>query len=57
MRNENIARGLVHDNMNDLSLLAKTIGLGATRVRVGFEDSVYFAQENSRKHNLISLNL
>jgi len=43
MLNENIAWGLVHDNMNNLSLLATAIGLGAAVVRVGFEDSVYFA--------------
>ncbi len=35
--------GLVHDGMTDLSLLAAAIGLGATIVRVGFEDSIFFA--------------
>ena len=38
-----ITWGLVHDSMNDFSLLATAIGLGATVVRVGFEDSVNFA--------------
>ena len=31
--------GLVHDGMADLSLLATAIGMGASVVRVGFEDS------------------
>ena len=35
--------GVVHDNMQDLSLLATAIGVGATTIRVGFEDSVYYA--------------
>jgi 3-keto-5-aminohexanoate cleavage enzyme len=51
MLNENIAWGLVHDNMNDLSLLATAIGLGATVVRVGFEDSVYLAPGKFAKTN------
>ena len=51
MLNENIAWGLVHDNMNDFSLLATAMGLGATVVRVGFEDSVYFAPGKFAKTN------
>ena len=35
--------GLVHDGMADLSLLATAIGMGASLVRVGFEDSNSFA--------------
>jgi 3-keto-5-aminohexanoate cleavage enzyme len=35
--------GVVHDGMTDFSLLAVAIGLGASIVRVGFEDSVYVA--------------
>ncbi len=35
--------GVIHDGMNDFALLATAIGMGATVVRVGFEDSVYFA--------------
>lgn len=35
--------GIIHDGMQDFSLLAIAIGLGATSVRVGFEDSVYGA--------------
>jgi 3-keto-5-aminohexanoate cleavage enzyme len=33
--------GLIHDGMNSLSLAATAIGLGASVVRVGFEDGVY----------------
>ena len=35
--------GIVHHGMSDLSLLATAIGMGASFVRVGFEDSVYLA--------------
>jgi 3-keto-5-aminohexanoate cleavage enzyme len=35
--------GVIHDSMTDFSLLAVAIGLGASIVRVGFEDSVYAA--------------
>jgi 3-keto-5-aminohexanoate cleavage enzyme len=35
--------GVVHDGMPDLSLLATAIGMGASVVRVGFEDSVWYA--------------
>jgi 3-keto-5-aminohexanoate cleavage enzyme len=35
--------GTIHDGMQDLTLLATAIGLGASVVRVGFEDSVYSA--------------
>ena len=51
MLKEDIAWGVVHDNMMDLSLLATAIGLGATVVRVGFEDSVYYAPGKAAKHN------
>lgn len=45
--------GLVHDSMSDFSLLATAIGLGATVVRVGFEDSVYFAPEKIAETNKV----
>ena len=35
--------GVVHESMPDLSLLATAIGMGATTIRVGFEDSVFYA--------------
>jgi len=34
---------VVHDGMQDFALLATAIGLGASMVRVGFEDSVRYA--------------
>jgi 3-keto-5-aminohexanoate cleavage enzyme len=34
---------VVHDDMQDFALLATAIGLGASMVRVGFEDSVFYA--------------
>lgn len=37
------AWGVVHHGMGDLSLLAAAVGMGASFVRVGFEDSVYLA--------------
>ncbi len=43
--------GIVHDGMNDLSLLAAAIGMGASLVRVGFEDSVYYAPGKAAKTN------
>jgi len=35
--------GVIHAGMQDFTLLATAIGLGASVVRVGFEDSVYYA--------------
>jgi len=35
---------VVHDDMQDFSLLATAIGLGAAGIRVGFEDSVQYAR-------------
>lgn len=43
--------GVVHDGMNDLSLLATALGMGASIVRVGFEDSVYYAPGKAAKTN------
>jgi len=51
MMNETVPWGVVHDNMRDLSLLAAAIGLGASVVRVGFEDSVYSAPKKIAKTN------
>jgi 3-keto-5-aminohexanoate cleavage enzyme len=45
--------GLVHDKMTDLSLLAVAVGLGATVVRVGFEDSLYFAPGEAARSNAV----
>lgn len=35
--------GVVHESMQDFSLLATALGMGAAAIRVGFEDSVYYA--------------
>ena len=35
--------GITHDSMQDFSMLACAIGMGADFVRVGFEDSFYYA--------------
>ena len=35
--------GCIHAEMEDLSLLATAIGMGASFVRVGFEDSIYYS--------------
>jgi len=43
--------GLIHDGMQDLSLLAAAISMGADVVRVGFEDSVYFAPGKAAQTN------
>ncbi len=48
---ENEEWGMIHDGMNDLSLLATAIGMGARVIRVGFEDSVLCAPGKAAKTN------
>ena len=43
--------GVVHEGMQDFSLLATAIAMGAAAVRVGFEDSVYSAPGKTVKNN------
>lgn len=43
--------GVVHDGMQDLSLLAAAIAMGASLVRVGFEDSTVWAPGKAVRHN------
>jgi 3-keto-5-aminohexanoate cleavage enzyme len=43
---------VVHDNMQDFALLATAIGLGASGVRVGFEDSVQYAPGKIAEKNV-----
>jgi 3-keto-5-aminohexanoate cleavage enzyme len=38
--------------MTDFTLLATAIGLGASLVRVGFEDSIFWAPGQVVKHNV-----
>ena len=52
MMNETVPWGVIHDGMTDLTLLATAIGLGASLVRVGFEDSVFWAPDQVVKHNV-----
>lgn len=43
--------GITHDSMQDFSMLACAIGMGANTVRVGFEDSFYYAPGKRAKTN------
>lgn len=43
--------GVVHDNMQDFAILAAAIAMGAGAVRVGFEDSVYYAPGKAARNN------
>lgn len=43
---------VVHDGMHDFTLLATAIGLGASMVRVGFEDSVLYAPDKIAGSNV-----
>ncbi len=44
--------GVVHESMQDFSLLATAVGMGATAIRVGFEDSVYYAPGRAAATNV-----
>jgi 3-keto-5-aminohexanoate cleavage enzyme len=43
---------VVHDDMQDFSLLATAVGLGAAVIRVGFEDSVRYAPGKIARTNV-----
>jgi 3-keto-5-aminohexanoate cleavage enzyme len=43
--------GVVHDGMTDFTLLATAISLGASLVRVGFEDSIFWAPGKPVRRN------
>jgi 3-keto-5-aminohexanoate cleavage enzyme len=43
--------GVVHESMQDFSLLATAIAMGAAAIRVGFEDSVYYAPGKAVENN------
>jgi 3-keto-5-aminohexanoate cleavage enzyme len=45
--------GLIHHGMEDLSLLATAIGLGASFIRVGYEDSAHYAPERAASSNVL----
>ncbi len=44
--------GVIHDGMKDLRILGAALGMGASAVRVGFEDSFYYTPENTAKTNV-----
>ena len=44
--------GVVHESMQDFSLLATAVGMGATTIRVGFEDSIYYAPGKAAAANV-----
>ena len=52
LMNETVPWGVIHDGMTDFTLLATAIGLGASLVRVGFEDSIFWAPGQAVKHNV-----
>ncbi len=43
--------GVIHAGMNDFALLATAMGMGATVVRVGFEDSAFYAPGKAAQTN------
>jgi 3-keto-5-aminohexanoate cleavage enzyme len=51
LMNETVPWGIVHDSMTDFRLLATAVGLGASLVRVGFEDSIFWAPGRPVKRN------
>ncbi len=53
MSSETVPWGVIHGGMRDFSLLATAIALGASLVRVGFEDSVYYAPDRCAPTNTI----
>jgi len=44
--------GVMHHSMSDLSLLAAAVGMGASFVRVGFEDSIYLSPGKVAEKNV-----
>ncbi len=49
---EAVPWGIIHDGMRDFTLLATAIGLGASLVRVGFEDSIFWAPGQAARRNV-----
>jgi 3-keto-5-aminohexanoate cleavage enzyme len=52
MMDAKVPWGVVHDGMTDFTLLAAAVGLGASLVRVGFEDSIVWAPGKAVKRNV-----
>ena len=49
---EAVPWGVIQDGMTDFTLLAAAIGLGASLVRVGFEDSIFWAPGQAVRRNV-----
>jgi 3-keto-5-aminohexanoate cleavage enzyme len=49
---ERVPWGVIHDGMTDFTLLATAISLGASLVRVGFEDSIFWAPGQAVTRNV-----
>jgi 3-keto-5-aminohexanoate cleavage enzyme len=49
---EDVPWGIIHDGRQDFSLLAMALAMGATVVRVGFEDSVFLAPGKAARTNV-----
>jgi 3-keto-5-aminohexanoate cleavage enzyme len=49
---EPVPWGIIHDGMTDFTLLATAVGLGASLVRVGFEDSIFWAPGRAARRNV-----
>jgi 3-keto-5-aminohexanoate cleavage enzyme len=49
---QNSIWGVVHDGMKDFSILAAAIGMGASIIRVGFEDSFNITSQKIAKSNV-----
>ena len=45
--------GITHNEMIDFSMVAASIALGAVKIRVGFEDSIYYAPGKKAKTNAV----
>lgn len=45
--------GLIHHHMQDFSFLGLAVAMGASMIRVGFEDSVHFAPGEAAARNLV----
>jgi 3-keto-5-aminohexanoate cleavage enzyme len=44
--------GVTHDGMKDFCMLGAALGLGASAIRVGFEDSFYYAPKTTAANNV-----
>jgi 3-keto-5-aminohexanoate cleavage enzyme len=49
---EGAAWGFIHDGMRDLRLHASALGLGASAIRVGFEDGTHYAPGRKARRNV-----